>query len=516
MSPPKRLCSLATVLVCVLGLLVGFSVGQRPSNASVCDYYATAKFGANNSDTQRALVRRIVSLAFEGGSRLTNKSNELTGIWRPGKANGIDVNLLQYFNGSKQTTNVNNAAIAINWMDQGGPEPLANYLAGDVEEIAMTNSSNQFHLFGNFFVAFSRAFGCTLPFPPLPDSSGPVNLAYAHKFMNLDYNQLSYFINQLTQATMYFGFSGQDAETLRTRLNSLYNVRCAPGVVFNAAAGPQLLSLCQNPTCPLAAPVADCGPYENLTANGIQNSNPSSVRVTSTPTPTNGPSSTSSTTSSSSTAATSDSSKNTTTEKSDSLGAGAIAGVAVGGAAVLVLLLAVILFFFRRKRRGRTPPSTPATNTQTAVSDWQQQQHQYTPSTLHPGSPYLGKDNHYSYYSHGTGPPASEHSRIGSPVMAQHGSWQHPVEIGAMTDPPVEMDSSPAAAARQEGGDAGTGQQQQQQQQDVQQQQEIHQQGQQQEQQYHQYQQQQQQQQYQQQPQQHSQQGSQYQNYRSQ
>ncbi|KAK0707022.1 hypothetical protein B0T26DRAFT_680604 [Lasiosphaeria miniovina] len=106
----------------------------------------------------------------------------------------------------------------------------------------------------------------------------------------------------------------------------------------------------------------------------------------------------------------------------------------------------------------RTAPSTPGTNAQT-ISDWQQQQalhqlQQFTPSSLHPGSPYQGGDNHYPYYSQGTGPPPSDHSRIGSPVMRQsrdgaaptrstHGSWQPPVEIGVMTDPPVEMDSSP-------------------------------------------------------------------------
>ncbi len=128
----------------------------------------------------------------------------------------------------------------------------------------MLNKNWLSHLFGNFFVAFSRAFACSNPFPPLPNTSGPVSLAYAHKFMNLEFNQLGYFIFQLTQAALYFGFSAQDAETFRTRLNSQYNVRCAPAVTFTPGGDPQLLSLCQNPTCPLAVPVCLSDSYCSL------------------------------------------------------------------------------------------------------------------------------------------------------------------------------------------------------------------------------------------------------------
>ncbi|CAG9983833.1 unnamed protein product [Clonostachys byssicola] len=411
-----------------LAAFVAPSLGQRPSTASLCDYYATALYGANNSNTQWNLIRHIVSLAFEGGSELTNKSSELTGILRPGKFGGVDIDLRQYFNGSRASTNVNNAPIGINWLDQGGTVPLSDFLTGRTDTVVMSNSSNQYHLFGNFFVSFSRAFACSIPYPSLPNSAGPVQLSYAHKFMNLEYNQLGHFINQLSQAAIYYGFSTQDAETFRTRLNSQYNVRCAPPVTFNPAMGPQLLSLCQNPTCPLAVPVSDCAAYNNLTANGIADSSPTTVTATATATATASSAPSSSATSAS-----------PATQDEDKLTKGAIAGIAIGGAAVLVLAIAA--FFFVRRRRNKTPPPPPPSEPTAA---WVGSQHFSSP-TLDPTTP-AGRDRHASSYF-STGPPPSE--------MASS-RYQSPVELNAKTgDPylqqwaatvshPVEMDSSPA------------------------------------------------------------------------
>jgi hypothetical protein len=141
MKTSKRLRS-STVIAC-LALLLGSSFAQRPSSASVCDYYAQALFGANNSETQLRFIQNVVVLAFEGGSRLNNVSSEITGILRPGKFNGAEINLLQYFNGSRASTNVNNSPIGINWMDQGGTTPLAAFLAGDSQKLGLAESSNQ-------------------------------------------------------------------------------------------------------------------------------------------------------------------------------------------------------------------------------------------------------------------------------------------------------------------------------------------------------------------------------------
>jgi hypothetical protein len=132
-----------STVIAYLGLLFGLGFAQRPTNASVCDFYAQERFGANNSETQLKFIQNVVSLAFEGGSRLTNVSTEITGILRPGKFNGMNIELLQYFNGSRASTNVNNAPIGINWLDQGGTTPLAAFLAGESQTLILADTSNQ-------------------------------------------------------------------------------------------------------------------------------------------------------------------------------------------------------------------------------------------------------------------------------------------------------------------------------------------------------------------------------------
>ncbi|KAH3952149.1 hypothetical protein HBH98_068880 [Parastagonospora nodorum] len=406
---------------------------QRPESASVCDYYAQQRFGTNSSESQLRFMQNVVCLAFEGGSTLPNISSDLTGILRPGKFKGNNIDLMPYFNGSRASTNVNNAAIGINWLDQGGPAPLASFLeGGDSQTLVLANTSNQYHLFSNFFVAFSRSFGCTLPPRPPPNTNGPISLAYAHKFMNLEYNQLGYFISQLALAAQYFGVSSQDAGSIETSLNTRVNIRCAPATSANP---PMLLSLCQNPTCPLAVPISDCAAYNNLTAVGVTDSKPTTVASSLLPTLTASSSGTSQSGSSNSGVASSDSS---------GLSTGGIAGVAVGGAAIL--LIAVIAIFFFRRKRSRTPSPT-ATNPAPEAT-WNQQG--FGSPTNHSIS-YGPKDPHQSYLS--TGAPPSEMDTSGymsaspppaSPDPTAHNAYKRYSEqqYQPYSPPPVEMDTS--------------------------------------------------------------------------
>lgn len=259
-------------------------------------------------------------------------------------------------------------------------------------------------------------------------------LAYAHKFMNLEYHQLGYFINQLSLAATHFGVSAQDADTFRNSLNSRYNVRCAPAVSFNANSPAQLLSLCQNPTCPLAVPVSDCAAYNNLTANGIASSNPTTVT------------SIAISTASGAERTTSPTAAAAPVTSSGGLSTGGIAGVAIGGAAVLLAAI-IALFYFLRKRKARsTPPSTPAPPPAWSERDYG--------STVLGSAPYSPKNPHTSHYS--TGPPPSEmestryqnfgetHSQAGSPDPTQRQEYQpysgHTSEV--WSQPPVEMRGS--------------------------------------------------------------------------
>lgn len=132
-----------STVVATLTFLLGIACAQRPTNASVCDYYATARYGANSSDTQLKFIQNVVCLAFEGGTKLNNVSSDITGILRKGKFNSMDIDLLQYFNGSRASTNVNNAPIGINWLDQGGTTPLAAFLAGESQTLNLADTSNQ-------------------------------------------------------------------------------------------------------------------------------------------------------------------------------------------------------------------------------------------------------------------------------------------------------------------------------------------------------------------------------------
>lgn len=135
-------CQIAILFICFSSLFRSV-LSQRPINASFCDYYAQAQYKENSSATQLKWIQNVVSLAFEGGSTLNNVSSELTGILRPGKYNDIDIDLLQYFNGSRKSTNVNNAAIGVNWLDDGGPAPLAAFLSGDSQALNLDEDKNQ-------------------------------------------------------------------------------------------------------------------------------------------------------------------------------------------------------------------------------------------------------------------------------------------------------------------------------------------------------------------------------------
>jgi hypothetical protein len=90
----------------ILLLVASASLGmaqQRPPTASICDYYAMQRFGANSSDTQFRLMEHIVALAFGGGASLPNASSDSTGILNPGSFNGLPVNLRSWFDGSSMS-----------------------------------------------------------------------------------------------------------------------------------------------------------------------------------------------------------------------------------------------------------------------------------------------------------------------------------------------------------------------------------------------------------------------------
>jgi hypothetical protein len=130
-------------MLVVLAILFGLSLAQRPSNTSTCDYYAQNLYGANTNYTQFQLMQSIIALAFNGGHNLSNVSSEITGILNAGTFQGVNVDLRPFFNGSIDSTNLNNQAVAIDWLDDGGPYPLYEYLSGATSNVVLTNGTNQ-------------------------------------------------------------------------------------------------------------------------------------------------------------------------------------------------------------------------------------------------------------------------------------------------------------------------------------------------------------------------------------
>jgi hypothetical protein len=131
----------------VILLLLFFGMGglaQRPENASVCDYYAETLFGDSTNTTQAQLIESILALAFSGPfPNAKNISSDLTGIFNPGSFNGLPVDLRPWFNGTKASTNLNNAPVGIDWLDGGGVQPLQDFLTGKTDTVVITNTTNQ-------------------------------------------------------------------------------------------------------------------------------------------------------------------------------------------------------------------------------------------------------------------------------------------------------------------------------------------------------------------------------------
>jgi hypothetical protein len=127
----------------VVLLLLGVSSAQRPQNATICDYYAVANFGSNSTGTQLKLMESILALAFGGAGPLQNVSSSITGIFNAGSFDGTPVDLQPWFNGSKQSTNLNDQAVSIDWLDGGGLQPLYSFLSGETQTLTFTNGSNE-------------------------------------------------------------------------------------------------------------------------------------------------------------------------------------------------------------------------------------------------------------------------------------------------------------------------------------------------------------------------------------
>lgn len=86
-----------------------------------------------------------------------------------------------------------------------------------------------------------------------------VSACTVHEFMNLTFNQVSFFIQQVGLSAASFGVSDADVTTVVQTLNNTFNMQCLPAAAV-VTSDAELQSICINPTCPLA-PNNNCTAY---------------------------------------------------------------------------------------------------------------------------------------------------------------------------------------------------------------------------------------------------------------
>lgn len=138
--------SLNMLVPLLLISLFALSTAQRPDNSSLCDYYAESLYVDNSNASQAKLIRSIVSLAFGGPKGLSNVAEGLTGILHPGNFDGQAVNLQPCFDGTKDSTNLNNAPVGINWLDGGATQSLSDFLTGVSDTVSISNNTNELYV----------------------------------------------------------------------------------------------------------------------------------------------------------------------------------------------------------------------------------------------------------------------------------------------------------------------------------------------------------------------------------
>ena len=92
---------------------IGAAVAQRPEGTSICDYYTTALLKENNATTQYTLLTLLVNTAVIGNYTKPNVGIKVDGILAPGE-----------FNVGLASTDRDDKAVAVNFLDDGGAVPL--------------------------------------------------------------------------------------------------------------------------------------------------------------------------------------------------------------------------------------------------------------------------------------------------------------------------------------------------------------------------------------------------------
>ncbi|MCJ1285200.1 hypothetical protein MMC26_004538 [Xylographa opegraphella] len=238
--------------------LVGSALAQRPTNTSICDYYTTALLKENTAANQATLLTLVVNTAVIGNYTKPNVGIAVPGILAAGMYNGTMVNLLPYFDGGLASSNNGTAAVAMNFLDDGGAVPLMMNMP------ANGTTSNQYYLLTHLYQYFGVLLGCSMQGPSatstFPSYQGEASQYSVHKYMDLSAAEVGYFITQVGLAAASFGVATADVTAVGMALASLFDYSCSPPTTVVPAQGPQLQAICIDSTCPVS-PNATCAAY---------------------------------------------------------------------------------------------------------------------------------------------------------------------------------------------------------------------------------------------------------------
>ncbi|KXH41620.1 hypothetical protein CNYM01_07142 [Colletotrichum nymphaeae SA-01] len=266
-------------------------IAQRPADTPICDYYTTALLKNNTGANQYTLLTLLVNTVVIGNYTMPNVGIKVDGILAPGMYNGAEVNLLPYFNGDLASSNRGGSSgVSVNFLDGGGAAPLMKNMP------ANDDTSKQYFLLTHLYQFFGALLGCSqYGMTGFPKYSGFASMYEVHKFMDLDQNELGYFITQVAMAAASFGVAQDDLKAVGMALNQLFGMRCSPPATAIPEQGPQLQAICIQDSCPISTN-STCASYQpamapkNATATGGMNATMTSTMTGATMTSTMAPS----------------------------------------------------------------------------------------------------------------------------------------------------------------------------------------------------------------------------------
>jgi len=259
--------TIMTLKALILLLALGANAAQRPSEISICDWYAEDLFGANTAANQQLLMTYILNTAILGNYTQPNVGIAVTGVAGISVFNGTTVDVITYFDAALYSTNDGTTphGVAKNFLDDGGATPLMNSMASNGNM-----SSAQYKLITHVWQYFGVLLNCSLQGnDDFPAYEGRQSMYEVHKYMDVTAYEQGWFVDQLTLAAASIGFTAADTTIWFNTMTGLFSSRCSLPTAVGYQS-PQLQAICISSDCPLAEN-SDCSLYGVATPPAVAN-----------------------------------------------------------------------------------------------------------------------------------------------------------------------------------------------------------------------------------------------------